>query len=139
MLDDKTTLNLIMIITAIGTVTVQAISAWRTPTKKKVADIEGITKIIRDRAEQAVRQNDEIKVQTNGNHKEIQHRLDQTENENRILRERLISLAQLIPSPMEREQANAKSEMKEALADAKAEGVVLGKAHAVIESQPGPL
>lgn len=122
MLDDKTTLNLVYLITVIGTVLAQLINVWRSPKKQDIVDLQGITQIIRDKAEHAIRQNDEIKVQTNSHYSELEKKLDHTEVENKVLRERLIALAQLIPSPVQNGAAQeALKETKEELKDLKQE------------------
>lgn len=81
-----------LIITGIGTVGVQLINAWRTPSKSVVNEIH-------EKADEAIRQNNEIekkaieiKTQTNGNHSELVKKMDILIEENNSLREKNVTL-----------------------------------------------
>lgn len=99
-----------MIITATGTVAVQAINAWRSPKKQDIIDLQGITQIIRQKADHAIKQNDELKTQTNSHYTELEKKLNNTEEENKLLRERLIALAHLVPAQPINEHTEAQAD-----------------------------
>lgn len=83
MLDDKTTLNIVFIIGALGSLIVQIINAWRAPTKKDT---------------------NEIRDNTNGNLAKLKQELAVKESELKSAQEHVVQLALLIPpiNPPER-------------------------------------
>lgn len=82
MLDDKTTLNIAFLITTVGTVGVQWLTANRAQAKLEKVHAE----------------TQQIHKQTDGTLAKMETRLAEAEKENKALRDRLIDLALLTPA-----------------------------------------